>query len=45
MEFYCNCIGKHSYKNTEANTIVNNNTHENNEIIIHTLILFKKFIF
>ena len=32
MEFNCNCIGKYSYKNTEAITIVNNNTNENNEI-------------
>ena len=28
----CNCIGKYSYKNTEAITIINNNTNENNNI-------------
>ena len=30
VEFNCNCIGKYSYKNTEAITIINNNTHYNN---------------
>ena len=32
IEYNCNCIGKYSYKNTEAITIINNNTNENNEI-------------
>ena len=32
VEFNCNCIGKYSYKNTEAITIINNNTNENNVI-------------
>ena len=32
VEFNCNCIGKYSYKNTEAITIINNNTNENNAI-------------
>ena len=32
VEYNCNCIGKYSYKNTEAITIINNNTNENNEI-------------
>ena len=32
LEFNCNCIGKYSYKNTEAITIINNNTNENNII-------------
>ena len=32
LEFGCNCIGKYSYKNTEAITIINNNTNENNII-------------
>ena len=32
VEFNCNCIGKYSYKNTEAITIINNNTHDNNLI-------------
>jgi len=32
VEFNCNCIGKYSYKNTEAITIINNNTNDNNII-------------
>jgi hypothetical protein len=34
VSFNCNCIGKYSYKNTEAITILNNNinTNENNNI-------------
>ena len=32
VSFNCNCIGKYSYKNTEAITIINNNTNENNII-------------
>ena len=32
VSFNCNCIGKYSYKNTEAITILNNNTNENNVI-------------
>ena len=32
IEYNCNCIGKYSYKNTEAITIINDNTNENNEI-------------
>ena len=35
--FNCNCMGKYSYKNTEAITILNNNTNENN--IINTYYL------
>jgi len=32
VTFNCNCIEKYSYKNTEAITIINNNTSENNNI-------------
>jgi len=32
VSFNCNCIGKYSYKNTEAITIINNNINENNII-------------
>ena len=30
LSFNCNCIGKYSYKNTEAITIIKNDTNENN---------------
>ena len=30
VSFNCNCIGKYSYKNTEAITIIKNDTNENN---------------
>ena len=33
VSFNCNCIGKNSYKNTEAITTSNNNTSENNNNI------------
>ena len=32
VSFNCNCIGKYSYKNTEAITIIKNDTNENNNI-------------
>ena len=42
VSFNCNCIGKYSYKNTEAITIINNNTNENN--IINTFYTERKSI-
>ena len=32
VSFNCNCIGKYSYKNTEAITIINNNINQNNNL-------------
>jgi pSer/pThr/pTyr-binding forkhead associated (FHA) protein len=32
VSFNCNCIGKYSYKNTEAITIINNNINQNNHL-------------
>ena len=36
VSFNCNCIGKYSYKNTEAITIINNNNNTNENNIINT---------
>ena len=36
VEFNCNCIGKYTYKSTEAITIINNNTNMNDNNPINT---------
>ena len=36
VEFNCNCIGKYTYKSTEATTIINNNTNMNDNNPINT---------
>ena len=36
VEFNCNCIGKYTYKSTEAITIINNNTNTNDNNPINT---------
>lgn len=45
VSFNCNCIGKYSYKNTEAIEIVNNNINTNENKIINAYYSTKRKTF